>query len=215
MTRWRRRHFLATLAALPGLGFARGDPVSRRKAKFGEIASSVQMTLSLPRLIRLTDAEALASIDSGFDTTLEFHVTLWEHGSREQVGHRVIVVKIGWNPFLKRYVVKTKGSTGWMQRTFTSRTAAIEAAVTLDRIRIAASDDLTRGTFEDGPYYFATVLAMRNPIKEDDSASARRRRRGDRDLVWFGHLVETLAGERARAEEVVHVRTNYFYLEAR
>ena len=215
MTRWRRRSFLAALAALPGLGLARADALPRRKAKFGEIASSVQMTLSLPRLIRLTDTEALASIDSGFDTTLEFRVTLWEHGSREQVAHRIIVVKIGWNPFIERYVVKTKGSTGWVQRTFKSRTAAIEAAVTLDRIRLAAADDLTRGTYEDGPFYFATVLAMRNPIKEELGSGARRRRRGDRDLVWFGHLVETLAGERARAEEVVHVRTNYFFLEAR
>jgi hypothetical protein len=211
--RWGRRTFLAGLLALPLLAFARPDTLPKARASFGEIAASVQMTLSLPKLIRPTDREAIASIDSGWDTTLEYHVTLWEYSTRRRISTRVIVVKIGKNPWLHRYVVKTKGSTGWVQRTFEDRAEAIEAAVTLDRIRLADAADLVRGSYEDGPFYFASVLAMRNPIKQEGGEHRRRRGRGDRDLVWFGRLVETLAGERARAEEIVHVKTNIFYLE--
>lgn len=209
----RRRGLLAGLAALPALGFARPQDLPKKKAIFEEIASSVQMTLSFPTLIRKTDKEALQSIDSGFDTTLRFEIDVWaSHGVRAtKIASRTVTVTVVKDPWTKKYAVKTQGNTGWIRRTFTTRDAAIEAAVTLDRIRICDTALLTRGTYEDGPYYFCSVLAMRNPVKEP-VAGRRRRRGGDRDLEWFGRLVDALAGERARAEEIVNLRTNAFYL---
>lgn len=210
-----RRALLAGLLAAPALAFVRPDTLPLKKAVFEEIAASVQMTLSLPALFRKTDKEALASIDSGFDTTLQFEVDLWEHGTRRQLASRSIVVKIRRDPWSSRYVVRTQGSTGWVRRTFTTRDAAIEAAVTLDRVRICDAALLQRGTQDDGPFYFVTVLAMRNPIKDAAAPGRRRRRGGDRDLEWFGRLVDALAGERARAEELVQTRTNPFFLLSR
>jgi hypothetical protein len=208
----RRRGVLAGLVSLPALGFARPQDLLQKKAVFEEIASSVQMTLSLPALIRKSDKEALQSIDSGFDSTLRFEIDVWAHGVRAtKIASRTVIVKVGKDPWTDKYAVKTQGNTGWIRRTFTTRDAAVEAAVTLDRIRICDSALLTRGTGDDGPYYFCTVLAMRNPVKEP-VPGRRRRRGGDRDLEWFGRLVDALAGERARAEEIVNVKTNPFYL---
>jgi len=203
---------LAGLVSLPALGFARPETLLQKKAVFEEIASSVQMTLSLPALFRKTDKEALESIDSGFDTTLRFEIDVWEHGVRAiKIASRTVIVKVGKDPWTDKYAVKTQGNTGWIRRTFNTRDAAIEAAVTLDRIRICDVALLTRGTYEEGPFYFCSVLAMRNPVK-DPGPAGRRRRGGDRDLEWFGRLVDALAGERARAEEIVNVKTNPFYL---
>lgn len=208
----RRRSVLAGLLSLPALAFVRAQDLSKKKAVFEEIASSVQMTLALPDLIRKTDKGALKSIDSGFDTVLRFEIELWEHGVRaRKLASRVVTVKVVRDPWTDKYVVKTRGNTGWIRRTFTTQEAAIEAAVTLDRIRICDTSTLVRGTAAQGPFYFCSVLAMRNPVK-DPPPSRRRRRGGDRDLEWFGRLVDALAGERARAEEIVHVRTNAFYL---
>lgn len=209
----RRRGVLAGLASLPALGFARPQDLPKKRAVFEEIASSVQMTLSLPALIRKSDKEALDSIDSGFDTTLRYEIDVWAlHGARAtKLASRTLIVTVVKDPWTKKYAVKTQGNTGKIRRTFATRDAAIEAAVTLDRIRICDTALLTRGTYEDGPYYFCSVLAMRNPVK-DPPPGRRRRRGGDRDLEWFGRLVDALAGERARAEEIVNVKTNAFYL---
>jgi hypothetical protein len=145
-------------------------------------------------------------------------VSLWEYGTRHRkLSSRVIVVKIRKDTlYTNKYLVRTKGSTGWVSRSFASKTAAMDAAVTLDRVRICATDDLQRGTYEDGPFYFVTVFAMRNPIKDDgESRRRRRRRRGDRDIAWFGSMVDALADERPRAEELVHVKTKPFFLEGK
>jgi hypothetical protein len=82
--------------------------------------------------------------------------------------------------------------------------------VKLDRVRVGSASDLERGS--GGPYYFVTVLALRNPIVSDRDGNEASGRGQGRDLEWFGKLVEVLAGERAQAEEVVHVKTNAFYL---
>ncbi len=199
--------------AMAASGFARPDP---RKAVFEEIGNSIMMTLSLPALFGRSDRDALASIDSGFDTTLHFTLDVWEHGSRKHMGTRVIVRKIRRDPWKKKYVVRTKGSSGWLSRTFDKREEAIAEAVSLDRVRVIKATKLSRGG-EAGPFYFVTVLAMRNPIEDVAAGTKRRRRRGGgrRDLEWFGRLVDVLAGEQAAAEEIVSVKTNPFFLVPR
>lgn len=217
---WSRRSVLrlggATLVTASLMGLARPDTLPTRKAVFEEIGTSILITLALPALFRRTDADALASIDSGFDTTLKFSLDVWEHGTRTHLGRRVIVRKIRRDPWKKKYVVRTKGSSGWITRTFDKRQDAIEAAVTLDRVRVISASGLQRGG-EAGPFYFVTVLALRNPLAEDTAGAKRRRRgrSGRRDLEWFGRLVDVLAGEQATAEEILNVRTNPFFLVPR
>jgi len=208
----KRRTFLQGLVVVPVHAYARPDTLPVRKATFEEVGNSVLVTLSLPMLFRRYDREALASIDSGFDTIIQYTVKLWQHGTRRLVGTREIVVKIRRDPWKKRYVVSTREETGWVKRTFVDRDDAIAAAVRLDRVRVASASDLERG--EGGPYYFVTVLALRNPLAGTSGERSSGRAQG-RDLEWFGRLVEVLAGERAQAEEVVHVRTNPFYLVER
>jgi hypothetical protein len=214
----RRRGFLITLSSLPLLAFVKPEDLPRRRAVFEEVGASLRMTLALPKLLRKHDREAMASIDSGFDTTIEYTLRLWQQlgrGNRKFVATRELVVKIRRDPWKKRYVVSTGDERGWTRRYFEDRDAAIAAAVRLERVRISAVSALERG--DSRANYFVEVLALRNPLRKrgpggTDSASGRGQ---GRDLEWFGRLIETLAGERARAEEVVHVRTNLFYLVSR
>ncbi len=209
----RRRAVLGGLFGLPLLAFARPENLVKRPAEFAEVGNSIQMTLSLPTLIRKRDAEALASIDSGFDTTFEYTIKVWEHGTRQMVASRIIVLKLRRDPWKKHYLLRTKGSSGWIKRSFDDRAAAIEAAVTLDGVKVCSASRLERGG-EAGPFYFVEILAMRNPLRKQRGGSqgTETRRGQGRDGEWFRRLVETLAGERARAEQVVHVRTNPFFL---
>ncbi|MEM9461104.1 MAG: hypothetical protein AAGF11_43470 [Myxococcota bacterium] len=208
-----RRTVLGAMLGAPLLGFARPETLAKRSAEFAEVGTSIQMTLALPALIRDNDQEALDSINSGFDTTLEYTIKVWEHGTRRLIASRVIVLKLRRDPWKKHYLLRTKGSSGWIRRTFDKRAAAIAAAVTLDGIKVCSASRLTRGG-EVGPFYFVEILAMRNPLrKRRGAARGTETRRGQgRDAEWFRRLVETLAGERARAEKVVHVRTNPFFL---
>ena len=81
------------------------------------------------------------------------------------------------------------------------------------QLRVGSSSALQRNG-EAGPFYFVTVLAMRNPLP--DAGTRRRKRRPTRrDRDFFGSLVDVLAGELPEAEEVVSVRTNPFYLVAK
>lgn len=208
----RRRAYLRGLVALPLLGFARPDTLPMRRATFEEVGSSVLMTLSLPPLFRRYDRDALDSIDSGFDTTLHFTVKLWQHGSRRLIDTREVLVRIRRDPWKKRYVVSTREGGTWSKRTFAERDPAIAAAVKLDRVKVAATSALERGA--GGPYYFVTVLAQRNPLAPPADFASSTSAAG-RDLEWFGRLVDVLAGERAEAEETMHIRTNPFYLVPR
>lgn len=211
----KRRELFAGLLAVPAMpivAMARPESLTTRKAAFEEAGEDVRMMLALPSLIRARDADALKSIDSSFDTTLRYSLRVWEYGTREMVTSRVVIVKIRRDPWKKRYVVSRRGEAGWTKRFFETREAAVAAATTLDRQKIATVAQLER-TAEDGPYYFVELLALRNPIDDPTGKDARARGRGGgRDLEWFSRLVDTLAGERARAEKVVHIRTNPFYL---
>ncbi len=208
----RRRTCLRGFAAMPLVGFVRPDALPYKRAAFEEVGNSVLLTVSLPALFRRYDREALASLDSGFDTRLVFTLKLWQHGSRRLIATTEVLVKVRRDPWKKRYVVAVGELGTWTKRTFVDRDAAIAAAVRLERIRVAAASDLERG--EDGPYYFVSILAQRNPLDVDVSTGGDGRGQG-RDLEWFGRLVDVLAGERAQAEETVHVRTNPFYLVPR
>lgn len=215
-----RRTFLRAGVAMGAagmtLGFGRPDTLTMRRAVFEEIGTSVMLSVALPGLFRRGDSDALQSIDSHFDTTLHFTIDVWEHGTRRHLASRVIVRKIRSDPWKKKYVVRTLGTSGWVARSFDTRAAAIAAAVSLDRIRVIAASQLSRGG-EAGPFYFVTVLALRNPLQAEQSPDKRRRprRHGRRDLEWFGRLVDVLAGEQAVAEESIHIRTNPFYLVPR
>lgn len=206
----RRREMLAGLAAAPMLAFARPESLTSKKARFEESGESIRMTLALPTLIRARDTDALKSIDSSFDTTIRYSLRLWEYGTRNLVSSRVVVVKIVLDPWKKRYVVSRRGTGGWSKRFFADRDAAVAAATTLRKQVVGPLAKLGRGT--DGPYYFVEVLALRNPLENTGKDARARGRGGGRDLQWFSRLVDTLAGERARAERVVHVRTNPFFL---
>ncbi|MGH1346123.1 MAG: hypothetical protein ACRBN8_31450 [Nannocystales bacterium] len=211
----KRRELFAGLLAVPAMpivAMARPEALTTRKAVFEEVGEDVRMTIDLPSLIRSRDTDALKSIDSSFDTTLRYSMRVWEYGTREMVTSRVVVVKIRRDPWKKRYVVSRRGESGWTKRFFEKRDAAVTAATSLARQKIASVGQLERSE-EGGPYYFVELLALRNPIDDPADKDARAQGRGGgRDLEWFSRLVDTLAGERARAEKVVHIRTNPFYL---
>ena len=214
--RLRRRTILGGMLSLPLLAFVRPESLVQRSAEFTEVGNSIQMTVSLPALIRNNDQEALDSIDSGFDTTMEYTLRVWEHGTRQRVATRTVVMKLRRDPWKKHYLLRTKGSSGWSKRSFSKRADAIAAAVTLDGIKVCSASLLERGG-DAGPFYFVEILAMRNPLRRGRGGGrgTETHRGQGRDAEWFRRLVETLAGERAKAEKVVHVRTNPFFLVPR
>jgi len=208
----KRRAFLGSILVLGTLKVGRPEALPVRKAVFEEVGNSVFITVSLPSLFRRSDKEALASIDSGFDTTLVFQLRLWEIGTRALVAEESLIVKIRRDPWKRQYTVRTRTPSGWAKREFATRDQALNEATTLVRVRLVAADRLGRGA--NGPFYFAEVLALRNPLVAEPSSSGGTNdgRAQGRDLEWFGTLVDVLAGEQARAEESVHLRTNAFYL---
>jgi hypothetical protein len=197
------------MAVMPAAAVARPEPVTRRRAVFEEAGDAVLMTITLPMLFRRYDKDALESIDSGFDTTIELTIKLWQYGTNRVIATREVQVRIRRDPWKQRYVVATRIEGVSTKRSFADRDAAVAASVKLDRVRIAATTDLERG--DDGPTYFVTVFAQRNPLEPSPDFAASTSAQG-RDLEWFGRLVDVLAGERVQAEETVHVRTNQFYL---
>lgn len=213
----KRREFVAGAVAVPFAAFLRPETLALRRASFEEIGSSVVMSLALPGLFRRGDKEAVASIDSGFDTTLVFHLRLWKYGTRERIEDIEQEVKVRWDPWKKRYLVRTKTDRGWSKREFESRDKALSVSTTLSRVRLVAAHALKRSKGDAGPYYFVEVLALRNPLMRPDELVTRRHseRSVGRDLEWFARLVDVVAGERAIAEESLHVRTNPFYLPTR
>lgn len=207
----KRRTFVIGAGVAPLLAFARPDALTSRKATFEEAGNSIRMTVALPGLFKKNDTDALHSIDSGFDTTLRFGIRVWEWGTRNLIDEKDLLVKIRLDPWKKRYVVSSRGEAGWSKRHFNDRAKAVAAATKLSRVVVTQASKLERG--DDGPYYFVEVVALRNPLKESTDRRSKASGRGSgRDLEWFGRLVNKLAGERARAEEIVHVRTNPFYL---
>lgn len=213
----KRREFVAGMVAVPVAGFVRPEALPVRRATFEEIGSAVLLTLALPTLFRRGDKEALVSIDSGFDTTLLFELRLWRYGVREKIVDVEHTVKLRWDPWKRRYVVRAQTSTGWNKREFELRDDALAAATTLKRVRLTSSSALQRAEDGTGPYYFVEVLALRNPLLGPKGRLAERPsdRGGGRDLEWFSRLVDVVAGERAVAEETLHLRTNPFYLPPR
>lgn len=201
-----RRQVLAGLVVAP-IAFARSK-TEKRRAKFEEAGEHVRMTLALPGLISLRDTDALKSIDSSFDTTLRYSLRLLRYGSDQLISSRTVVVKIRRDPWKKRYVVSRRSGGGWTKRFFEERNAAIAAATTLERQIVGPVDQLERTG--DGPYYYVRILGLRNPIEHADDDSGDRGR--GRDLYLFSRLVDSMAGERPRAEKEVRLVTNAFYL---
>jgi hypothetical protein len=212
----RRRALLVGIGALALTGLTRVEALPMRTAVFEEVGDSVLMTVELPELLRKGDREALASIDSGFETSLVYEIKLLEHGTLGELTTLRQVVGIHYDLWHKRYVVESRDpSGGAAKRYFGRRAAAISHAVTLRRLRIARASALERGP--DGPYYIATIHAMRNPMRSSSMTRptpAGGRGHG-RSPGWFRRLVEFLGGSQPVAEEVVHVRTNPFFLQPR
>lgn len=208
-----RRAVLLGAGATLIAGAMRNDPLALRRARFEEVGDSVLMTVELPELFRARDREALASIDSGFATTVTFDVGVFEVGTHTPLETRYVVKTVQYDLWTQRYVVMTRESgRGAAKRYFPVRDAAIRAAIGLDRIRIARASHLQRG--EDGPYYYVRVIAQRNPLSQESVTTAQGRPT-ERNVRWFTRLIDFLSARPPEAEETVAVRTNPFFLVPR
>ncbi len=219
----RRRGFLRVCgggAAVALLAGARGaEPFLFRRARFYDHGSYVSVSVGFPELLRATDRDAMAWLDSGFETVLRYECVLLEHGTHREVARRVHEVTIRYD-FLQgnRYEVRARqGGRTLFRRHYSDRARAVRAATRLSKVPIARAADLVRGG-PDGPAYVAAIVAQRNPLEPStqgpgaDPAVARAQ---DRDVRWFGRLVGFLVGEVPEAEVTVRVRTQPFYLEVR
>ncbi len=215
----RRRAFLILASWVVLAGAARPEATLLRRARFYDHGDRVTMDLALPELLRPWDREAMAWLDSGFETLLVYDVALFEHGTNRLVERHRDLVKLRYDYMggaryeLKRY----RDGRFVRRRTYERPREAVRAAVRLRRTTVADAGKLTRAGAR-GPSYYVTVVAQRNPI--DDAVGAvgpdpSVGRGQGRDVQWFQRLVHFLAGELPTAEVSLRVRTQPFYLEVR
>ena len=214
----RRRGVLGLVAALPLLTAAGGlELLKPRRARFEEVGDSVLMTVDLPELLLLRDADAMASLDSAFRTRLEYELSLYRAGQSDPVEQRRVTVYIQWDPWKERFVVETQEQgRSPTRRYFIDRDEAIVAAIRLDRVRLARASALERGP---KAVYFATVVGQRNPIEKGllapDEGEGDGRGQG-RDLSVFSRWVGIFIRATQSAEKTVAIKTSpAFYLVPR
>jgi hypothetical protein len=191
---------------------AAGPPTAPiiRRAKFREVGDSVIMDIRLPELLPKRDADAMASLDSGFATRLVYEVTLYKYvrGQAKVVRTSTREVRIHWNYWDERYVVETiddGGSPGRLN--FKLREDALKEVGRL-RKRVGKVSEMERG---DRNAYFVSVFAQRNPTRKDPGSTASTRGQSG-DLRMFSRWVSIFVRSRLSAEKTMVVRTNYFYL---
>ena len=208
------------LAGVPAVGFTalfRPETFVIRKAVFEEVGDSVLMSTVFPELLRKRDREAVASIDSGFTTTLVFDIAVLEYGTNQTIAQVRRVVELRYHLYLKKYeVVVRHGSVLAPPRYFTQRDAAIDAGLEMRRVRIVGANRLRRQPARG--YYYVTVLGQRNPtdsIRGIHDLDPEAGRAQGRDVRWFSRFLDFLAGDVPQAEETLVVRTQPFYLVQR
>ena len=214
MTTMGRRGFLAGLGALASLGAVRPEPLVFRRARFEELGKHVVMTARFPELLRVRDREAMAGLESGFETKLVFDMAVYEHGTDNMIARHHRVVKVVFHYMKKEYLLTvTMDGKTVVRRWLPTRQAAVEAAVTFRRVPVVRTAGLARG--EDGPFYYVTIVGQRNPIDEafaEPGLAPGAGRAQGRDTRWFNSFVNFLAGDLPRAEASLRVRTQPFYL---
>lgn len=208
----RRRALLVAGLSLPLLGIGGRELLRSRRAEFVEAGELVLVTVALPELLSTRDADAVASLESAFATTLVFDVTLHRSGGRPVVSRRR-VVKIQWDPWKERFAVAIRDDARPAETFFArERDAAIARAVTLQRLPIARTEDLERGPQAT---YFVTVIGQRNPITPDllPDAEGEGVRGQGRDLAVFSRWIGIFVSDVPTAEKTVAIRTApAFYL---
>ena len=171
------------------------------------------MTVSLPELLSTRDRDAMASIESAFTTTLVFEIKLYRSGTSRPISARRRLVKIQWNPWKERFGVQTSDpGSGARTAYFRYRNRAIARAVGLDRVLVAKTSALQRGSDST---YFVTVVGQRNPITaallpEEVAVDGHGQRN---DLSAFSRWIGIFIRDTPAAEKTFAIRTTpAFYL---
>lgn len=206
----RRRAFVVLGLSLPLV--AAGPPTAPiiRRAKFREVGDSVIMDIKLPELLPKRDADAMASLDSGFATRLVYEITLYKYvrGQAKIVRTSSREVRIHYDMWNERYVVETiddGGSPGRLH--FKLREDALKEVGRL-RKRVGRVSEMERG---ERNAYFVSVFAQRNPTRKDPGSTPSTRGQSG-DLRMFSRWVSIFVRSRLSAEKTMVMRTNYFYL---
>jgi len=219
----RRRTFLRAAAGAAVVTVAAGAKPPEhflfRRARFFDHGRYVSVSVAFPELLRASDRDAMAWLDSGFETVLRYRFLVLEHGTRREVARATHTVTIRYD-FLRGDTYEVRARTDrrtLFRRNYATRAEAIAAATKLVQWPVVDTRRLVRGG-PHGPAYVVAIVAQRNPLdptSEGPAADPSVARAQPRDVQWFGRLVGFLVGEIPEAEVTVRVRTQPFYLEAR
>lgn len=211
----RRRALLqiaAIGAVLPLVAAMPPEAPILRRASFSEIGESVVMEIDVREILRASDDEAMASLESGFATRIAFEVGLFKMGGRRPLAIVRRELELHYDPWNERWLMTTRDEGARpATREFRLRRDLIAAATRL-RIRVGDTRSMQRGASNP---YFVRVSALRNPIVVDDDPALAETRGQRSDLSVFSRWVGIFAASRPRAELVVELRTLAFYLVAR
>lgn len=204
----RRRDVLALAAALPALVAAVPETLPLVRTRFVEVGDDLVAEFSLPDVLPQSDAAAMAAVDSGFATRLEFELILRAEGRQKPVLSIVHDVRLSWDPWNRRYLVTSRAQRS--SRTYATRDAAIRRATAI-RANLGPTAALSRG---ESTVYFLHVVAHRNPHEGTPRPDSGARGE-DRDLSVFSRWVSVFLGPPPRAEFTIERRSNAFYLVPR
>jgi hypothetical protein len=204
----------AALALLLLTAAAPGEPLQPRRARFEEVGDSVLLTVALPELLSPQDAAAMAALESAIVARLRYAVEVHRAGDDAPLERRDVEVTLRWDPWKERYVVATaEPGRGTTTRYYADRDAAVAAAVTLERLRVARAGALERGP---AATYEAVVVGRRDPAERGLLAPGAGRAAPARDLGLFARWVGLWVGDGADADASLGLRTvPGFYLVPR
>ncbi len=206
--RLTRRTFVGLgglLCALPLL-MALGPDAPIREARFLIVGDDVLMDLKIPELMPKTDVDAIAALDSGFATIVDYRIALFAGRARRPIRVFTRRTSVYLDPWTKRYVISTRDEgQDWRRKEVGKREDVVAELVRL-RVKVAARPELKKGPQST---YFVRVSAMRNPvIDEPDDGSAPKE-----DVPVFSQWVSLFVTERPVAEVVVELRSTRFFVE--
>lgn len=206
---------LVACAALLVAPAARADEEPRGRAMgFAERGGDLVLSVGFAELF---DDAAVASLSSGFPTSVVVRVYVYRSRDELPVAFAIARVDVVYDLWDEAYVIRTDSPRGSQTSRTPSRQRALEAATRLTALPVARLPQIAVG-----PHYFAAVVAELNPVSDELQAEMRRwltQRPGDRldsGASFFGSFVSVFVKPRlVAADRAVHLRSQPFYRVAR
>jgi hypothetical protein len=188
------------------------EPLDVQSMRFIERGEDLTVTASITKLF---DSAAYVALGSGFLTTVEVQIWVYEKDSTEPVAYSRIKRSVVYDMWDEVYTVKVCDACKPVK--VKSPAAALKLLSQIVDEPVAKLVDIPYGSAEDNLFYLA-IRADLNPVSKQTLAEVRRwlsQSTGgglDRGSVFFGNFVSVFVNPKiAEADRVLRVRSQPFY----